>query len=893
MGQDAAMAQCTLPLSMYSPETRIKSGSETSSASALSSNLWYQLAKYSDLATLGRLLGCNSQLLGSVEVRELWKYQTFLHGLARPIFTKEWVQDPFPEDIYVDWRGLLRSAAQNRGSTSVWIRTFNIDLRVSIPSIVVVDPLSALLRELDWLVRISWGPATLSSRSAKKRGQFERHSGCNRRLRQLQWAGRPGPLFQGPLMDADHLLLEWALPNSRSWLLPPRSMAPNSAASRLSRFSHFMNWHGESQTRCPVLIRLISTPSGSSQPLQSQIWITVDLATSSLHYLFQRILEVLPSYSRPAQLHLMDTKLPEQEVKAPKEKLLREFGWAHSETLCLQFDQSSGKGIEAMHILVHREIELARSTTLPVAMCEGGDADATRASMGTAAELASPSDMSTPNKCPLLAKFTPAVARTCVPKQETSEDGGQSLPIMRLPFARDPLLGFASCERVVPHFPPRIFRNQQQIRQFEFHPSLSDVVLLGDKEGGVNVMRIGETDKEEDEENCEEQPRPPLIVDPSSQVLSLAWLRHHPQIAACGLANSGRISIIRYTPSSSPWTPALHYVASVGAFSAFLSSLSINCTDDFLLASGSSNDVAIYDMQTGKVIQNGLGVHSSMINISRFAHCSPHIFSTASIDHTCKLWDLRQPVVREGPVKVLRTRGPNVMCTFSPDDSHILCSGVADGLEQFEVPSFRRTPVRFPLGHSPHAGPTRYRRSMYLATGRHFVTGTTEESRIRVLSVQGDDLGTVDFRTSRPLQPGPFGSSSQLVRRLGASVFAAPPSRPPGRWAGRSDGEGGGEGGQGPVAVSSVAAAGHGLVGERLQRAMGRERPRLAHESGTLVDCAMPEPSLGPQGVSVQSVKAHPVVENRVGVLLKSDVGGLQSYVALLHLGPNYSGVGN
>ena len=94
----------------------------------------------------------------------------------------------------------------------------------------------------------------------------------------------------------------------------------------------------------------------------------------------------------------------------------------------------------------------------------------------------------------------------------------------------------------------------------------------------------------------------------------------------------------------------------------------------------------------------GIGVHSHLINISRFAHGAPHIFATASLDHTCKVWvyvmlyhintymytylciylyiyiyiyiyithtckvwDLRTKLTRERPVSILRTRGPNVM----------------------------------------------------------------------------------------------------------------------------------------------------------------------------------------------------------------------------------------
>jgi len=396
-------------------------------------------------------------------------------------------------------------------------------------------------------------------------------------------------------------------------------------------------------------------------------------------------------------------------------------------------------------------------------------------------------------------------------------------------------------ERVVPHYPPKLLLNTQQARQFEFHPSLPEVLLVGDMEGGVNVVNT----------EAEGERRPPLVVD-HCQVLGLAWMRHHPQVAACGVANSGRISFLHYDPCAGPRVPALRYVCSVSPFAAPLSSLSINCSDDFMLVSGSACDVALYDMHSGKVLQQGFGLHCHLINISRFAHGSPHIFATASLDHTCKVWDLRQPLLREKAVRVLQTSGPNVMCAFCPDDRHLLCSGIDDELAQFELPSFRKVPSHFPLRKSLRPG-VRFRRSTYLAGGRHFVTGATGESHIRVLSVRGEDLGAVDFRGLR-----------RHIPSQGTASRASPP----------------------------VVAG--GCFGDRLQRAMGRERPHPVREAGPLVGgkVQLRADVLGPEPVSVQSVKAHPVVENRVGVLLAPDHSDQQSYVALLHLDPNYSRAG-
>merc|ERR550525_147342 len=113
-----------------------------------------------------------------------------------------------------------------------------------------------------------------------------------------------------------------------------------------------------------------------------------------------------------------------------------------------------------------------------------------------------------------------------------------------------------------------------------------------------------------------------------------------------------------------------------------------------------------------------------MINTVRFCHTSPHIFVTASYDHSCKVWDLRQPLISSRSIKNLITGDRNVMCTFSPDDTLLLRSGVDTQISQFEVPSWHPFPERFPFRESVHED--RYRRSAYFASGRHFATAATE-----------------------------------------------------------------------------------------------------------------------------------------------------------------------
>jgi hypothetical protein len=375
------------------------------------------------------------------------------------------------------------------------------------------------------------------------------------------------------------------------------------------------------------------------------------------------------------------------------------------------------------------------------------------------------------------------------------------------------------------------------------------VILTGDKKGGVNVMNT-------EEENVHK----PLFVD-SCPVLGLAWMRHHPQSAVCGAAHSGQIRFLKYDVQANPQEPALQHVLTVDEFPK-LSSLSINCTDDFLLASGFTHDLALYDTHTGKVLNRVLGVHSHFINISRFAHRSPHVFATASFDHTCKVWDMRQPLLHDRPVKVLHTGSLNVMCNFSPDDKYLLCSGIDTSIMQYEMPSFQQVPDKFPLRPAMHQA--RYRRSMYFATGRHFVTAATDESHIRVMSASGKNMGVVDFN-------GLLGrTSSSLQRPLPTGEMIMNPRMRRSRMIDR--------------------------CGCKLQRAEGREEPQMMWEANQLVQGEVQlddEQSAPTDGRAhkeyVQSVRTHPIVENRVGVLLSSYHPDPQSYIAFVHLDPNYS----
>lgn len=422
----------------------------------------------------------------------------------------------------------------------------------------------------------------------------------------------------------------------------------------------------------------------------------------------------------------------------------------------------------------------------------------------------------------------------------------------------------SSWERIVPHLTPRLLPKSFRTRQFEFHPSLQNIMLIGDKKGGVNILNT-ETDAV----------HPPLLAA-SCPLLGLVWMRHHPQIAVCGASQSGKIMLLKYDPDARPTEPALQRLQTAEEFPK-LSSLSANCTDDFLLASGISPDLAVYDIQTAKVLTRANAVHEHFINISRFCHTSPHIFATASFDHTCKIWDIRQPLAQDRPVKSLHTGGHNVMCVFSPDDRHVLCSGVDTRLLQFEVPSWRQSPS-FPFRPPVHR--ERYRRAMYLANGQHFVTAATEESHMHIMSLTGKKLGVIDFRgvvqgwaaTHRPaqLQAAEHGCLPQDQRVAAVSPLesrlriAHPPWRVP------------------FVSLRSHEEITQTFPGQACQTD-GTRRPQLLQGMVRLDDADPNGGSSRNNHEFIQSVRAHPVIINRVAVLLSLSQGE-QSYIALVDM---------
>jgi WD40 repeat protein len=378
----------------------------------------------------------------------------------------------------------------------------------------------------------------------------------------------------------------------------------------------------------------------------------------------------------------------------------------------------------------------------------------------------------------------------------------------------------------------RLLLSSNGVRQFEFHPSRPGVLLAGRKDGVISVL------------NYEADVQTNVLEVDHVPILGLSWLHTQPQRAVVGASLSGTICVVGYDDNRPGDMDHLR----LEPF-PHLSSLSVNCTDDFFMTSGFCIDLALYDMGTGRRLSTFCGLHQNFINILRFGHRSPHLFATASFDQTCKVWDLREPINAERPMRLLKTETLNVMCCFSPDDQNILCSGVDSALQQFSLamPASKEETVqgtRFPLPalHSE----TNYRRSLYLADGNLVATAATSESLLRVYKAQPPHLhqGHIDFRNML----------SRRRQRYAPGV--------------------GGVGGQ------QRSADGRGVV-----HTWGASQADTASTGSVSQPRTMPA-QVGPGEEYVQSLRCHPTDPALLGALLSTcDDPMPESYIAMLRLG--------
>ncbi|KAL9415268.1 hypothetical protein AB3S75_043534 [Citrus x aurantiifolia] len=297
-------------------------------------------------------------------------------------------------------------------------------------------------------------------------------------------------------------------------------------------------------------------------------------------------------------------------------------------------------------------------------------------------------------------------------------------------------------------------------RQFEYHPSISCLMVFGTLDGEIVVVN-------HENENI-------VSYIPSfgamNSVLGLCWLKKYPSKLIAGSDNGSlKLYDIRHMP---PSIRGMHYGAGTVTFDEFdqLTSVHVNSTDELFLASGYSKNIALYDINSGRRLQVFADMHKEHINVVKFSNHSPSIFATSSFDQDVKLWDLRQKPIQ--PCYTASSSKGNVMVCFSPDDHYLLVSAVDNEVRQLLAVDGR---VHLNFGITATGSSQNYTRSYYLNGRDYIVSGSCDEHvvriccaqtgrRLRDISLEGKGSGTSMFVQS--LRGDPF-------RDFNMSILAA------------------------------------------------------------------------------------------------------------------------
>ncbi|MCO5555232.1 hypothetical protein L7F22_008776 [Adiantum nelumboides] len=271
-------------------------------------------------------------------------------------------------------------------------------------------------------------------------------------------------------------------------------------------------------------------------------------------------------------------------------------------------------------------------------------------------------------------------------------------------------------------------------RQFEYHPSNPALMVFGTLHGEVVVVNH-ESDKIVGQVQSN---------GPSQSILGLCWLNRDPSKLIAG-ADNGSLQLYDVDRmralsgstfnnadngtilSRTRRNPAVHVYENFEQ----LTSVHVNCSDEYFLASGYSRNVGLYNLCTGKQLQVFNDLHQQHINVVKFAHHSPNLFATSSFDKEIKMWDIRQRV--RLPLFTVRSTGGNVMVCFSHDDYYLLSSAVDNEVRQ-HLAVDGRLQLKFDI--PPSGSSQNYTRSYYMNGRDYIISGSCEENVVRIFCAQ-------------------------------------------------------------------------------------------------------------------------------------------------------------
>ncbi|KAG1342049.1 hypothetical protein COCNU_05G002780 [Cocos nucifera] len=260
-------------------------------------------------------------------------------------------------------------------------------------------------------------------------------------------------------------------------------------------------------------------------------------------------------------------------------------------------------------------------------------------------------------------------------------------------------------------------------RQFEYHPTRPGLMVFGTLDGELVVMN------HESEKLVGYLPSAGAL----HSILGLCWLKKYPSKLIAG-SDNGSLQMYNVCQMRSTVTDQYCSMnASVHTFDDFeqLTSVHVNSTDEYFVASGFSKHVALYDIGSGRRLQIFEDLHREHINVVKFAHHSPTIFATASFDHDVKMWDLRQGPSR--PCFSASSSKGNVMVCFSPDDHYLLASAIDNEVKQILAVDGR---LHMSFSISSTGSAQNYTRSYYMNGRDYIISGSCEENVVRICCAQ-------------------------------------------------------------------------------------------------------------------------------------------------------------